>query len=148
MTEAGPGVELEVDGFPKAETIRGRDGNRLLLTGRQVSRGGEPLDTVHVHLAGLRIPSNGRWIALGLSVFAMVLGVAHAARTRRTPQDSPADPGDLQRARSLLMQELITLETLHDEGLVGPRTYERTHSMLMDALARVELSHARFGNAT
>jgi hypothetical protein len=131
----GRNAELHVEGFEPAEKSRGKDGTWIALTGRQVLRGGPPLDTVSVRLSGLHVASRGRWVAVGLAGTIAALGLAFGFR--RSPSTS-ARLDDTEQAMKMLFAELEALEELRKADRIGPRSYERSRAALIEALARLE----------
>src|SRR6185312_3216048 len=118
-------------GFPEAEPQEGNNGQRLLITEKQLRRGEKPMRTLHVELRGLPTAGPARWIATSLSAFGVLAGVGYAFVARK---DKPASGGKDLRAR--LLEELEELERARRLGDVGPKTYERARRELIDAIAR------------
>jgi hypothetical protein len=137
IAERARGMALEVDGFPEAETVQGRDGSRLLLTAKQLVRGDAPLSSVSVQLDNLPVPSTGRWYALGIAAVIAFGGLFEAGRRRREPQVRALPVAERKEAERLLLDELVTLEKLRQKELIGPRTYEENRAELLNALARL-----------
>jgi hypothetical protein len=127
---ASRGSKLGVAGFPDAERRTDAQGQRLLVTEKQVRRD-EPLSTVHVSLDGLPTPGPGRIVATGLAGLLVALGFAFGVR-RSTEGTGPS--GDKAR-RSRLLAELADLERARKQGDVGPKTYERARREIIDAIA-------------
>jgi hypothetical protein len=137
IAERARGMSLEVDGFPEAEVVQGRDGSRLLLTSKQLVRGDAPFSTASIVLDNLPVPSTGRWYALGLAAVIACGGLFEAGRRRREPQVRSLPLAERKEAERLVLDELVTLEKLRQKELIGPRTYEESRADLLNALARL-----------
>jgi hypothetical protein len=127
---ASRGSKLSVAGFPEAERRTDAQGQRLLVTEKQVRRD-EPVSSLHVTLDGLPTPGPGRIIATCLAGLLVVLGFGFAfGGTKGTGASND------KTRRSQLLAELADLERARKEGDVGPKTYERARRELIDAIAR------------
>jgi hypothetical protein len=135
MAEAAPGMSLTVAGFDAAEKSAGPDGERLLVTARQLQPGEPEMSSVSIQLSGVPTPGPGRWIAVALAAVIALFGVWTASRTKATLV-APVD--DLKRARARLLDELLQLEKAKTAGDIGPSTYENAKKILLNALGRVE----------
>lgn len=126
---ASHGAKLHVVGFPDAERRTDAQGQKLLVTEKQVRRD-EPLSAVHVTLDGLPTPGAGRILATGLAAFLVVAGVslARGGAYRQASSD--------KARRSVLLAELADLERGRETAEVGPKTYERNRRELIDDIAR------------
>jgi hypothetical protein len=127
---ASHGSKLSVIGFPDAERRTDAQGQRLLVTEKQVRRD-EPLASLHVRLEGLPTPGPGRIIATCLAGLLVALGFSVALGG--SPADSRAFSDKARRAQ--LLSALADLERARTEGDVGPKTYERVRRELIDAIA-------------
>lgn len=136
IAEATPGMSLEVAGFPAARPERMSEGQRVLVTERQLRPGEAAVDRMSLTLRNLPGPGPGRWWAAAMAALAAAAGVLAVARARRTGPDAAAVREDAERARDRLVAELATLERLRASGEVGPKSYERIRAALLDALAR------------
>lgn len=140
ISEASPGMTLDVDGFGPAEATQGPSGNRVLITGRMARPGERGLDVLRVRLEGLPTQGPARWIVTVLAGLIAAGGLFGALR-RRGSSKAPdvVDESDLKRARRLLLDELVQVERAFEAGELGPRTHEQTRRHLLDALARLDL---------
>jgi hypothetical protein len=132
MAAASQEMRLVVDGFPEAQARFGENGERILVTERQMRRDEAPLTRVHVELRDIPTPGPARYIATVLAGLGVLAGVGFAFSSRKTG-DAPSEAKE-QRAR--LLAELEELERAHAAGDVGPKTYERARRDLIDAIAR------------
>jgi hypothetical protein len=138
MVESSKNMGLDVAGFPMAQRTQSRDGKRLLVTERQVSRAEGGIPTIDITLSGLPTPPPGRWVALGLASLALVLGIGYVVRRRDTDPVLDDDArADLQEAQRALLDEIVALERARRAGEIGPKSYARVRAGLLDALARV-----------
>ncbi len=136
-------VRLEVESqvgsgwtpFAAPEPDRDEQGNRLLVTGKQVKPNDPPLKRVRVSVRDLPTPGMGRWIASSLAIFAVGIGLARYGRKSQPGDDKAAAKGE----RAAWLQELENLERARTTGDVGPKTYERARREMIDGLARTLL---------
>lgn len=138
VSDAAQGMRLSVSDFPPAEQAVAMNGQRILVTERQLRPGDTPLDRIEIRLENLPGPGPGRWIALGLAAMAVAGGLSVALRRREpTAKDRAELEQDAARARERLFEELLALEKAREAGEIGPKTYEQVRAMLVDALARL-----------
>lgn len=138
MVEASKSMGVEVAGFPGAQRTTNRDGKRILVTERQVSRAEGGIQALDVTITGLPTPGPGRWIAVGLGVALLAYAGAHVARKRDGLATDDEDARrDLLDAKSALLDEIVALERAHRRGDIGPKAYARMRAALLDALARI-----------
>jgi len=128
MAAAGPQTKLDVVGFPEAQKRTDRQGQKVLITEKQVSRT-EPLTHVQVAIRGLLTRGPGPYIASGLAVLTILtglfMGIGPRARSKTGAKSE----------RAAILRELLELERAHGKGDVGPKTYERARRELVDAIA-------------
>jgi hypothetical protein len=137
VAAANPEMNLEVsDGFPQPEVRRSQDGDRVLVTMRMIKRGEPTIRNLAITLTGLRVPSIGRWVAVGFALLFAGLG-GLAARGDFHLASAEKVQSDRVRARELILRELVLVERAKDSGELGPNAYERAHRALLDALARI-----------
>ena len=136
MAPASSQMKLVVDGFPAAQARTDNQGQRVLVTERELRRDEAPLARVAVEIRDLPTVGPARWIAssLALGTVAGALAVAFARGRRPRDRRGPRD-GDAART-STLLGELAELERAHRAGDVGPKTYARTRRELLERLAR------------
>lgn len=133
-----PGMDLRVAGFPQAQRSVDRNGQRVLVTERQLHRGETAMSDLGITLIGLPTPGNGRWYAVMIAVVFIGAGLWSALSSRSSSKVKPIAPQNLASAQALLFDELLALERAHREQSIGPRSYDRTRRTLLDALARLE----------
>ncbi|HRI67630.1 MAG TPA: hypothetical protein PK156_25475, partial [Polyangium sp.] len=142
FSEAGKTLGLEVAGFPTAQKQRGRDGRRVWITARQATQGEHGMRTLDITITGLPTPGPGRWIAVVAALSA--LGLLGVFLTKQQDPEAIEDiRTDLLEARDAILNRFIMIEEDHRQGIIGPKTYERWRTELLDALARIE---ARLAN--
>jgi hypothetical protein len=138
IAEAAPGMEIDVDGFEKPQTDVSQTGQRVLVTRRQAVRGeSHGVSGFTASLAGIPTPGSGRWIAALIATLLAGLGVA--AFRGKLGDDTQADlqERDAERARRVLLDELVELTRARREGRIGPSTFESARRTLVEALARI-----------
>ena len=138
IAEAAPGMEIDVEGFEKPQTDVSQTGQRVLVTRRVAVRGqASGLGDFTASLAGIPTPGSGRWIA---ALIATVLaGLGFAAFRGKLGEETHAglQDRDAERARRLLLDELVQLTRARREDRIGPSTYESARRALVEALARI-----------
>ena len=137
FSEAGKTMGLEVNGFPTAQKQRGQDGRKVWITARQASQGEHGIRTLDITITGLPTPGPGRWIAVLAAISALGLMAVYLVK-QQDPNQADDVRGDLMEARDALLGEFVTLEKAHRKGDIGPKTYQRLRTALLDALARIE----------
>lgn len=140
IAAAAKGMTLSVPGFDPAQPSTNEDGQRLLVTGRQLQPGEPELTGLTIALGGIPTPGPGRWIAAGLAAVAALLGLGFALGKSAPQQAAEADRErrDALQAQQVLLDELVALEQARRKEAIGPRTYEQARRALLDALARVQ----------
>jgi hypothetical protein len=128
MAAAGKETTLDVTGFPEAQKRSDKQGQRILVTEKQVQRNAA-LTSVHVMLRGLMVPGPARIVATGLAGFGVALGLVFGVGKRVRGK------GAVKSERAELLAEVEELERAHLRGEVGPRAYLRVRRELVDALA-------------
>ncbi|WP_148314521.1 carboxypeptidase-like regulatory domain-containing protein [Sorangium cellulosum] len=139
MAEASKSMTLNVAGFPAAQRTQNRDGKKILITEKAGNRADGGLRTIEITLGGLPTPGVGRWIALVLAGAAVIGGAALNFVRRREADRGPDEEErrELLEARDALLDEFVELERARKRGDVGPKTYDRVRTALLDALARI-----------
>ncbi len=130
MSPASQEMHLEATGFPPAESRTDNQGQRILVTERQLMRNDTPLKSLHARITGIPTRGNAPFIATGLSALVMAFGLFLS--TRRSPSKERAVAG----AQEDLVHELSELEQAFQKGEIGKKTYERERRMLLNDLAR------------
>lgn len=141
IAEAAPSMQLDIEGFERPQTDVNQNGQRVVVT-RHVAKRGEPeLQFFEATLSGIPTPGPGRWIAvliagalaaLGFGVWRGVVG--HQAQDELQERDA-------ERARQVLLDELVELTRARREERIGPGTYESARRALVEALSRIVSTH-------
>lgn len=121
-------IKLTAGGFPPPESRRDSRGQKFLITERHARPDEPPLASLSVGIRGLPSSGPGRLLATGLSACGVVTGFA-VVFSRRRLRASP------RRARSAILNDLVSLERARSAGDVGPKTYERARRRLINVLA-------------
>jgi hypothetical protein len=132
MAAASQEMRLVATGFPEAEPRTDAQGERVLITEKQMRRDDPPLAHLHVELRDLPTPGPGRVIATLLAGLGVLAGLGYAFASKKAVK--PAEASKEERAR--LLHDLEELERAHRTGDIGPKTYERARRELIDAIAR------------
>jgi hypothetical protein len=137
LADAAPGMTLEVDDMPAAETHEDR-GRRLLVT-EVVKRVGEaPLRTVHIKLSGIPGPGPLRFIAVGLAVCVLGLGFLVSRQgTAAAAGGSATTSHDLQLEEDRLLERARELEAEHARGDIGPEFHKSALGELEEQLSGI-----------
>jgi hypothetical protein len=147
QVNSGPGMTLEVAGFGPSQSVKRRDGQRVLATQKELPQdsqqvlanldsGALDIPKLELTIGGLPSSGNGPFVAAGLAVVALLAGGANVLK-RGSKSEKTELRRELTEARDALLEELATLERAKDSGEVGPKSYERLRAALVDALARV-----------
>ena len=99
MAAASQGMRLVVDGFPDAQARTDAQGERVLVTERQMRRDDPPLGRIHFELRDIPTPGPGKIVATVLAALGVLGGVGYAFSTRRRGGTVPE--GKEKRARLL-----------------------------------------------
>lgn len=128
IAPASRDMRLEVPGFPPPQSTSDGQGQRALITEKQIPKSEAALRSVEVMVKGLPTEGPGKIIATLLSgaglLFGLVLGTKKPGKA------------DKKTERDRLLAEIEELERAKLAGDVGPKTYERARRELLDALAR------------
>jgi hypothetical protein len=137
IAEAAPSMQLDVDGFEKPQTDVNQNGQRVLVT-RHVAKRGEPaLGSFGVVLSGIPSPGPGRWYAVLIAAALAALGVGVSRGKLGQRAQAEIAERDAERARQVLLDELVLLTRARREERIGPSTYESARRSLVEALARI-----------
>ncbi len=131
---AAPGMKLEVQGFRDAVSQVNEEGQRELVTGKQIQDGDTPLRKAHIVLRDLPTPGPTRFIGTILAAIGVIAGVYFALQKKRALALPKAV---VKRDRTRVLHEIDDLETAHERKDVGPKTYERAKRELIDELATI-----------
>jgi hypothetical protein len=136
MMPAASDVTLVATGFPPAVIRRDDRGLKFLVTERQMRPDDPRLTSLSIGIHGLPTPGPGRLIAALVAASAVALGLRLAFGRPTSPEgDSKTPSARSALARDALLDELTELERARMSGDVGPKTYERARSEIVDALA-------------
>ena len=138
IAEAAPAMEIDVDGFEKPQSDVSQTGQRVLVTRRVAARGdSQGLGDFTASLAGIPTPGSGRWIAALIA--AALAGLGFAAFRGKLGDETQQDlqDRDAERARRVLLDELVDLTRARREGRIGPSTFEGARRALVEALSRI-----------
>lgn len=137
LIEQAPGMGLSVSpGFAPAESRVGRNEKKVLVTRRVLRPGDGQLSEIRIELSGLPVIGPGRWIATFVALFIALLGILATWMKRRESEAEKQE--QRKKAQDTLVGEMLLLETAHQNGDIGPRTYEETRREILVALARLE----------
>ncbi len=139
IAEASSTMNLDVEGFQPPVAAANNNGQRVLVSVKQLlRRDGEMKDFVAT-LSGIPTPGPGRWFAVAIAL-CMALGGVFAANGAFDDAGGGKDlAADKKRAREVLLRELVALEAARRAERIGPRSYEQSRSALIDAIARLGL---------
>lgn len=146
IAEAAPSMEIDVDGFEKPQVDVSQSGQRVLVTRRVAVRGeSNGLPGFTAQLSGIPTPGVGRWVAVAIAAALAALGVA--AFRGRVGAETQADlqDRDAERARRLLLDEVVDLTRARNQDKVGPSTYESARRALVEALSRIVAQNPGLG---
>jgi len=138
IAEAAPSMEIDVDGFEKPQTDVSQTGQRVLVTRRVAVRGEvSGLPGFTAQLSGIPTPGIGRWVAVAIATALAGLGVA--AFRGKVGAETQADlhERDAERAKRVLLDEVVDLTRARRDDRVGPSTYESARRALVEALSRI-----------
>ena len=143
IAEASSAMNLEVDGFQPPVPTANQNGQRVLVSVKQLQRRDEEIKDFVATLSGIPTPGPGRWVAV-LVALCMAIGGVFAARGAFDDANGGKDAAaDKKRAREILLRELIALEAARRAEKIGPRSYEQSRLRLIDAIARLGLPAER-----
>ncbi|MEO8900275.1 MAG: hypothetical protein ABI488_01635 [Polyangiaceae bacterium] len=143
IAEASSAMNLEVDGFQPPVATANQNGQRVLVSVKQLQRRDEEIQDFTATLSGIPVPGPGRWVAV-LVALCMAIGGALAAQGMFDDAASGNDAAaDKKRAREILLRELVALEAARRAEKIGPRSYEQSRVRLIDAIARLGLPAER-----
>jgi hypothetical protein len=139
IAEASSQMNLEVAGFQPPVPTANNNGQRVLVSVKQLVRRDEELKEFVATLSGIPTPGPGRWFALAIALCMCVGGVFAANGAFDDASEGKDLAADKKRARELLLRELVALEAARRAERIGPRSYEQSRSALIDAIARLGL---------
>jgi hypothetical protein len=131
-------MEVDVDGFEKPQVDVSQTGQRVIVTRRVAVRGeANGVTSFTAQLSGIPTPGVGRWVAAAIA--ALLAGLGVAAFRGRLGAETQADlqERDAERARRVLLDEVVDLTRARREQRVGPSTYDSARRALVEALSRI-----------
>jgi hypothetical protein len=138
IAEAAPTMEIDVDGFEKPQSDVSQTGQRVLVTRRVAVRGeSNGLGGFIAQLSGIPTPGNGRWIAVLIAGALAALGFAAFRGKLGDETQAELHERDAERARRVLLDEVVDLTRAKRDARIGPSTYESARRTLVDALSRI-----------
>lgn len=138
IAEAAPSMEIDVDGFEKPQSDVSQTGQRVLVTRRVAVRGeARGLPGFTAQLSGIPTPSIGRWVAVLIATALAGLGVAAFRGKVGSETQADLQERDAERARRVLLDEVVDLTRARRAEQVGPNTYESARRALVEALSRI-----------
>jgi hypothetical protein len=143
MAHSAPGMRLVADGFPEAQKQTDGQGQRILLTEKQLRRDEAPLTQLHVTLHDLPVPGPARIIATCLAGLGIVLGFFFALSEKEKGAAASSRSVARKTSRADLLAQVEELERARLADEIGPKAYERTRRQLIDAIARTLASTSR-----
>jgi hypothetical protein len=138
IAEAAPSMEVDVDGFEKPQVDVSQTGQRVIVTRRVAVRGEvNGVTSFTAQLSGIPTPGVGRWVAAALAALFAALGVAAFRGKLGAETQAELQERDVERARRVLLDEVVDLTRARRADRVGPSTYESARRALVEALARI-----------
>lgn len=138
IAEAAPSMEIDVEGFEKPQVDVSQGGQRVLVTRRLAARGqSNGLPAFTAELSGIPTPGWGRWAAVAIAAGLAALGFAAARGKVGRETQADLHERDAERAKRVLLDEVVDLTRARQQERVGPSTYESARRALVEALARV-----------
>lgn len=136
--EASETMGLQVGGLRPAEQTQGLEGQNALMAAADflAPDAAQAPDRLAITISGMPERGAGPRVASAVAGLIAAFGIAFAiTRTRRV---NPAITNeDRDRARDLLLSELVAVENAHRAKEIGPKTYEQARRTLLDSLARL-----------
>lgn len=140
--QASSAMNMSIDGFGAPERGRNRRGQHVLTAMRRMAEGDSEMRQLSITLTGIPNPGPGRWVAVFAAIGLALSGAAYAFSASQQRGPSRVAKRDLQNARQVILDELVSLEKAYRDGKIGPKTYEQAHNALRDSLARLETAQA------
>ena len=138
IAEAAPTMEIDVEGFEKPQTdVNAQSGQRMLVTRRVAQRGTQGLGGFTAQLSGIPAPGMGRWIAALIAAAMAGLGIAAYRGKIGSETQADLEERDAERAKQMLLDELVVLTRAKRDERIGPSTFETARRVLVEALTRI-----------
>ncbi len=137
IAEAAPSMQLDIDGFERPQTDVNQNGQRVVVT-RHVARRGEPaLESFNLMLSGIPTPGPGRWVAVLIAAALAALGFGVWRGVIGQETQTELEERDAERAKQVLLDELVDLTRARRQERIGPGTFEGARRTLVEALSRI-----------
>lgn len=137
--EATDTMGLQVDGMRAAERTTGQEGqNALMAAADFLGTEAQTPPTLQVNITGMPPRGQGNIVASIIAALVAMLGIAFATARPEKTTASLTDE-DRSRAKTLLLDELVSLEKAFRIKEIGPKTYEQARRALLDSMARLDL---------
>lgn len=137
VVESSQQMGLTVSGFNPAQRTQAADGQAALLADQDfLQRSGHAPTEITALVSGIPGKSQAPLYAVLLASLVALTGLYHALSNR--PNTKRALMSDQEAARAVILDELLQLEDAFRTEKVGPKTYDRTRRLLLDALARLD----------
>ncbi len=140
LLDTSPTMTIEIDEFGEPNESRNQQGQRRLVLARDyLTEKVKPPKEIEVRIAGIPTPPAGRTLAVALAGVIALGGIAEslARRRYRSSARSQLSKEDLERARELLLNELVSLEQAFQQGTIGRKTHEQARRQVLEAFARL-----------
>lgn len=138
IAEAAKNMGLQVEGFQPAQRSQLQNGMKVLFTEQRAQPMSGGIKPLAITLTGLPTPPPARYAAAILAALVAALGIGLMFRKQdeeRTLDDEARR--ELMEARDALLDEFVELERLWKKKEIGPKSYSRVRTALLDALARI-----------
>jgi hypothetical protein len=135
LADAAPGMKMTVDGLPAPE-LHEDNGRKFYVTEVVKRVGEEPLRAVNIHLRGIPGPGPLRFVAVGLALMVLAIGVFISRRAGLPSRSAPSLQA-LAQQRERLLARAAELETERARGEIGPDFHASALGQLEDELAAV-----------
>ncbi|HET7545637.1 MAG TPA: hypothetical protein VFK05_37475 [Polyangiaceae bacterium] len=139
IAEASSTMNLSVDGFQPPVPMPNQNGQRVLVSVKQLRDNTEELKDFTATISGIPTAGSGRWFAVAIAGCMAIFGAFAARGAFDSELGGDSALADKKRARELLLRELEALEVARREERIGPRSYQQTRVALIDAIARLGL---------
>jgi hypothetical protein len=128
MAGLGPGLGLQVAGFPQPSTSLDEKGRRLLSTELAVPAGADQIERVSVSITGFPGRNLISTIGIGLTLALIVAGLVITTADRRRSKNNRLSD------RESLLEQFLLLETDLKKGKLRRSQYETNRQRLLELL--------------